>query len=331
MHFIVILSQKNNEVFMMTRIFEASKDNIIKASEYIKNGRLVAFPTETVYGLGANAFDAKAVAGIFEAKGRPSFNPLISHITEAEMMKEYVKTDERAIFLANKFWPGPLTFVLERKDENPALDLVCAGLKTMTVRCPNHPIALELIQKSGVPIAAPSANRSQTISPTTAEAVFESLGDRVDMILDGGQCEVGLESTIIDLTTPRAFLLRAGGITKEQLEEALNEKVFISDGNPNKPTSPGQLLKHYAPAKRLRINVRKPDEDEFFIAFGTGFEREDLNLSPSGDMREAAANLFSFMRLADKNTKYSKLAMAPIPEYGIGLAINDRIRRASYR
>lgn len=315
----------------MTRIFIANEDNIIKASTLIKGGKLVAFPTETVYGLGANAFDAKAVAGIFEAKGRPNFNPLISHITEADMMKEYVKTDERALFLAQKFWPGPLTFVLERKDENPALDLVCAGLKTMTVRCPNHPIALDLIHKSGVPIAAPSANRSQTISPTTAEAVYESLQDRVDMILDGGACSVGLESTIIDLTTPRAFLLRAGGITKEQLEEALNEEVFISDGNPKKPTSPGQLLKHYAPTKSLRINVASPEDDEFFIAFGTGFARENLNLSPSGDLREAASNLFAYMRIADKNTQYNKLAIAPIPELGIGLAINDRIRRASYK
>lgn len=315
----------------MTRIFVANEDNIIKASTLIKGGKLVAFPTETVYGLGANAFDAKAVAGIFEAKGRPNFNPLISHITEADMMKEYVKTDERALFLAQKFWPGPLTFVLERKDENPALDLVCAGLKTMTVRCPNHPIALDLIRKSGVPIAAPSANRSQTISPTTAEAVYESLQNRVDMILDGGACSVGLESTIIDLTTPRAFLLRAGGITKEQLEEALNEEVFISDGNPNKPTSPGQLLKHYAPTKSLRINVASPEDDEFFIAFGTGFARENLNLSPSGDLREAASNLFAYMRIADKNTQYNKLAIAPIPELGIGLAINDRIRRASYK
>lgn len=315
----------------MTKIFVANKDNIIKASTFIKSGKLVAFPTETVYGLGANAFDAKAVAGIFEAKGRPNFNPLISHIAEADMMNEYVKTDERALFLAKTFWPGPLTFVLERKDENPALDLVCAGLKTMTVRCPNHPIALELIKQSGVPIAAPSANRSQTISPTTATAVYESLQDRVDMILDGGPCSVGLESTIIDLTTPQAYLLRAGGITKEQLEDTLGEKVLVSDGNPNKPTSPGQLLKHYAPSKSLRINITSPEDDEFFIAFGSGYPRENLNLSPSGDLREAASNLFSFMRIADKNQEYNKLAIAPIPEHGIGLAINDRIRRASYK
>jgi L-threonylcarbamoyladenylate synthase len=313
------------------RIFNADDINIAKASEFIKGGKLVAFPTETVYGLGANAFDAKAVAGIFEAKGRPSFNPLISHIAEPDMIREYALVDERVMFLAKKFWPGPLTFVLNRKDDNPALDLVCAGLKTMTFRCPNHPVALELIKKSGLPIAAPSANRSQTLSPTTAEAVYESLGDRVDMILDGGACQVGVESTIVDLTHPQAYILRAGGITKADLENALGEQVYVSDGNPDKPTSPGQLLKHYAPSKTFRINALIPDDDEFFIAFGQPCSRCDLNLSPTGDLREAASNLFSFMRIADKNTKFSKIAMAPIPEEGVGVAINDRIRRASFK
>ena len=205
----------------MGGIFEADADNISKAAELIKSGKLVAFPTETVYGLGASVYDAKAVAGIFAAKGRPAFNPLISHIAEPDELAGYAAADQRALFLARKFWPGPLTFVLPRKDENPALDLVCAGLKTITVRCPRHPAALELIRKSGVPIAAPSANRSQTISPTTAQAVYESLGDRVDMILDGGSCTVGVESTILDLTTRQAVLLRAGGITREELEEGL--------------------------------------------------------------------------------------------------------------
>lgn len=314
----------------MSGIFKASSDNIIKGAEIIKNGGLVAFPTETVYGLGANIFNPKAVAGIFEAKGRPSFNPLISHVSSVEEIKEFVIADERALFLAQKFWPGPLTFVLPRIDENPSLDLVCAGLKTMTVRCPNHKVALELIKTAGVPIAAPSANRSQTISPTTAEAVYESLGDSVDMILDGGQCEVGVESTILDLTTPKAVLLRAGGVTKEQLEEALNENVLVSDGNPDKPTSPGQMLKHYAPSKKFRINATEPMENEFYIGFGSEFDFGELNLSKSGDLREAASNLFSFMRMADKNSSYDRIAMAPIPNEGVGLAINDRIKRASY-
>ena len=313
----------------MSGIFKASSDNIIKGAEIIKNGGLVAFPTETVYGLGANIFNPKAVAGVFEAKGRPSFNPLISHVSSVEEIKEFVIADERALFLAQKFWPGPLTFVLPRIDENPSLDLVCAGLKTMTVRCPNHKVALELIKTAGVPIAAPSANRSQTISPTTAEAVYESLGDRVDMILDGGQCEVGVESTILDLTTSKAVLLRAGGVTKEQLEEALNENILVSDGNPDKPTSPGQMLKHYAPSKKFRINATEPMENEFDIGFGSEFDFGELNLSKSGDLREAASNLFSFMRMADKNSSYDRIAMAPIPNEGVGLAINDRIKRAS--
>lgn len=313
----------------MSGIFKASSDNIIKGAEIIKNGGLVSFPTETVYGLGASIFNPKAVAGIFEAKGRPSFNPLISHIAEIDEMREFVIADERALELGRCFWPGPLTFVLPRKNENPLLDIVCAGLKTMTVRCPNHSVALELIRKSGVPIAAPSANRSQTISPTTAEAVYESLGDRVDMILDGGQCEVGVESTILDLTTPKAVLLRAGGITKEQLEEVLGEEVLLSDGNPDKPSSPGQMLKHYAPSKKFRINALRPMDGELYIGFGSEYDFGEMNLSKSGDLREAASNLFSYMRIADKNDKFERIAMAPIPNEGVGMAINDRIKRAS--
>ena len=313
----------------MSGIFEANEENIIQAAALIKSGKLVAFPTETVYGLGANVYDAHAVAGIFAAKGRPTFNPLISHIADPDELAGYAEADSRALFLAQKFWPGPLTFVLRRKDENPALDLVCAGLKTITVRCPSHPVARALIRQSGVPIAAPSANRSQTISPTTADAVYDSLGDKVDMILDGGACAVGVESTILDLTTSQAVLLRAGGVTKEELEQALNETVQISDGNPNRPTSPGQLLKHYAPAKTLRINATSREPGELFIGFGAGYEWADLNLSPTGDLREAAANLFAYMRQADKDTRFSRMAMAPIPQRGMGLAINDRIRRAS--
>lgn len=315
----------------MSGIFEANEENIIQAAALIKSGKLVAFPTETVYGLGANVYDAHAVAGIFAAKGRPTFNPLISHIADPDELAGYAEADSRALFLAQTFWPGPLTFVLRRKDENPALDLVCAGLKTITVRCPSHPVARALIRQSGVPIAAPSANRSQTISPTTADAVYDSLGDKVNMILDGGACAVGVESTILDLTTPQAVLLRAGGVTKEELEQALNETVQISDGNPNRPTSPGQLLKHYAPAKTLRINATSREPGELFIGFGAGYEWADLNLSPTGDLREAAANLFAYMRQADKDTRFSRMAMAPIPQRGMGLAINDRIRRASKR
>ena len=314
----------------MTNIYSVNQKNITKAASVIQNGGLVAFPTETVYGLGANVYNPKAVASIYEAKGRPSFNPLISHIAEIDFLSTYALTDERVIALAKHFWPGPLTFVLKRIDNNPALDLACAGLRTVTVRMPNHPVALELIKKSGVPIVAPSANKSQTISPTTARHVFESLGNRVDMILDGGQCKVGVESTIIDVTGKNIVLLRAGGLAVEDLEQFLGEKILISNGNPDLPTSPGQMLKHYAPSHDFRINATAREADEFFIGFGKVADC-DLNLSEKADLVEAAANLFAYMRLADANTKYAKIAMSPIPMQGLGLAINDRIKRAAYK
>ena len=313
----------------MSNIYKNNPDNIKKAAQIILNGGLVAFPTETVYGLGANVYNAKAVASIFEAKGRPSFNPLISHIAEIDFLKEYALTDERVFALAKKFWPGPLTFVLSRIDDNPALDLACAGLKTVTVRMPDHKIALDLIKTSGVPIVAPSANKSQTISPTTAQHVFESLGDKVDMILDGGQCKVGLESTIVDLTGKDVVMLRAGGVSKENIEEFLNQNVILSNGNPDLPSSPGQMLKHYAPKHELRINAVSKENDEFLIGFGD--VEADINLSPNADLCEAASNLFAYMRIADNQDKYTKIAISPIPDYGIGMAINDRIKRASYK
>ena len=315
---------------MNSIIKKATDENIFEAAELIKSGKLVAFPTETVYGLGASAFIPTAVAGIFAAKGRPTFNPLISHIAEFQLAEELAEVDERARFLAGKYWPGPLTFVLKRKNKNPAMDLACAGLPTMTVRMPNHPIALELIRKSGVPIVAPSANRSQTISPTTAQHVESSIGENIDMILDGGECSVGVESTIIDLTTPQAVLLRAGGITLEELKDALGEQILISHGNPDMPSSPGQLLRHYAPSNHtLRINASEKANDEFLIGFGN-VKGANINLSLQGDLREAAANLFAYLRLADEQTEFTKIAISPIPENDIGLAINDRIRRASY-
>lgn len=314
----------------MTNIYTYSNSVIVQAAKTINDGGLVAFPTETVYGLGANAFNSKAVAKIFEAKGRPNFNPLISHIAEIETLYELAKTDERVIALAKQFWPGPLTFVLNRKKEDSSLDLVCAGLPTLSVRMPNHKIALELIKQANVPIAAPSANRSQSISPTTARHVFESLGLKVDMIIDGGSSNVGVESTIIDLTTKQTVLLRAGGLAKEDIENFLNEEIVISHGNPELPSSPGQMLKHYAPRIPTRINVT-PDnrrETEFYIGFGN--MECDLNLSKNSDTVEAASNLFAFMHLAEEQTNYPTIAIAPIPDTGLGLAINDRIRRASY-
>ena len=314
----------------MNNIYTPTQENIKKAAELIKQGGLVSFPTETVYGLGANVYNAQAVASIFEAKGRPHFDPLISHIAEIDFLKEYAATDERVIALAKHFWPGPLTFILRRTDNNPAIDLACSGLNKIAVRMPDNPIALDLIQKSGVPIVAPSANKFKAVSPTTAQHVQESLGDKVDMILDGGPCRVGVESTIIDVTSPQIVLLRAGGTALEDLEEFLGEKILISDGDPNKPSAPGQLLKHYAPKNSLRINANEKQENEFLIGFGK-VDNADLNLSANGDLKEAAANLFAYMRLADSQCGNKSLAMSPIPQTGLGLAINDRIKRASYK
>ncbi len=312
----------------MNNIFEANETNITKAANIIKKGGLVAMPTETVYGLGANVFDAKAVAKIFEIKKRPNFDPLISHISDFDAIPDYVETDERIMALAKRFWPGPFTMVMRRKGQNAGVDLACSGLSTATVRMPNHPVALSLIRKSGVPIVAPSANLFKSISPTTAQHVYDGLGENVDMILDGGACKVGVESTILDVSGKIPVLLRAGGTTLEDIESFLNEKVVVSHGEPNRPNAPGQLLRHYAPRHKLRINVDAPLENEFYIGFGN--KNGDLNLSSKGDLCEAAANLFAYLRLADKLAEDKSLAMAPIPEYGLGLAINDRIKRASH-
>ena len=312
----------------MYNVFQATEENIARAAGVIKNGGLVALPTETVYGLGANVFDAKAVAKIFAVKKRPTFDPLISHIADFDALPEYVETNERALALAKRFWPGPFTMVLKRKGHAAGVDLACSGLPTATVRMPAHPVAAALIRQSGVPIVAPSANLFKSVSPTTAQHVYDGLGENVDMILDGGACRVGVESTILDVTGDKPVLLRAGGTTLEDIEEFLDEKVLVSHGEPDRPSAPGQLLRHYAPGHKLRINAEKPEANEFYIGFG---DREgELNLSPKGDLCEAAANLFAFLRKADALAGDKTLAMAPIPETGLGLAINDRIRRAAH-
>ncbi len=314
----------------MSNIYNISAENITKAADVIKNGGLVAFPTETVYGLGANVYLSNAVARIFSAKQRPKFDPLISHIADINFLPEYAQTDDRAMNIARHFWPGPLTLILKRKDSNPAIDLACSGLPNIAVRMPSHPVALQLIKESGVPIVAPSANKFKSISPTTAYHVQESLGDKVDMILDGGQCAVGVESTIIDVTGKQVVMLRAGGTTLEALEDFLNEQVLISHGDPNQPSAPGQLLKHYAPSKPLRINAASRQKGEFYIGFGD-VSASDINLSPTGNLEEAASRLFAFLRFADRQPGYTGICMSPIPKKGLGLAINDRIQRAAYK
>jgi L-threonylcarbamoyladenylate synthase len=303
------------------------------AARLIRDGELVALPTETVYGLGADATNERAVAKIFEAKGRPKFNPLISHVTGADEARRYVRWNDTAEKLAAKFWPGPLTLVLPRSKDSIIALLTTAGLDTVAIRAPDHPLAQALIRAAGRPIAAPSANRSGSVSPTRAEHVRESLGDRVKMILDGGPCTVGVESTVLDLTTGRPTLLRPGGATREAIEAAIGP-VAVSDALPSGDTplkSPGQLASHYAPSVPVRLGATTVAADEGLLAFGPSplaGARTSLNLSPAGDLGEAAANLFAHLRALDAQ-KPSRIAVMPIPETGLGLAINDRLRRAA--
>ncbi len=308
-------------------ILGASPGNIASAAAMIRDGKRVAFSTETVYGLGADATNDEAIAGIFEAKGRPSFNPLIVHFTNTAQVANVVDFSETATVLGEAFWPGALTLVLKRKIDCPVSLLASAGLETLAVRVPSHPLAHEFLKQARAPVAAPSANRSGQISPTTAEHVFESLGDKVDAILDGGPCAVGLESTVIDLSSDTPTLLRPGGIAREEIEAVIGP-LEVSDGSDNAPRSPGMLSRHYAPSIPIRLNADKANDGEAFLAFGVGTDAADVNLSQSGDLVEAAANLFAMLRMLDQ-TKYNGIAVMKIPDSGLGIAINDRLERAA--
>lgn len=326
----------------MTKIVMASKDALQKASELLRDGGLVAMPTETVYGLAANALDGQAVAKIYEAKGRPSFNPLIVHFARSKDVEPYALIDERAKILAHAFWPGPLTMILPRKEQSGVSELVTAGLDTIAVRVPAHPVARDLIAAAGVPLAAPSANKSGSISPTTAAHVYESLGEAVDMILAGGPSEVGLESTVIDLSGEHPAILRPGGITAEDISEVLERHVAYDLGDAGDVKSPGQLLKHYAPGIPVRLNAIDLQRGEALLAFGsTKFmgikgggaasslpETQIKNLSEEGDLHEAAANLFAMLRALDRQ-EHSAIAVMSVPGHGLGIAINDRLKRAA--
>jgi L-threonylcarbamoyladenylate synthase len=307
--------------------------SIDEAARLIREGELVAFPTETVYGLGGDATNEHAVAKIFEAKGRPQFNPLISHVLDAGEARRLVQWSDIADKLAARFWPGPLTLVLPRAKNSPIALLATAGLDTVAIRAPAHPMAQALIRAAGRPIAGPSANRSGAVSPTRAEHVAESLGDRVRLILDGGPCEVGLESTVLDLTTAMPTLLRPGGATREAIEEVIGP-VALSHAVPSGNAahkSPGQLASHYAPARPVRLNATSVTADEGLLAFGPrppAGANQVLNLSVSGDLTEAAANLFAHLRALDQPAN-ARIAVMPIPQTGLGLAINDRLRRAA--
>jgi len=308
----------------------ANPESIADAARLIRAGRLVAFPTETVYGLGADATNGEAVAAIFAAKDRPEFNPLIIHVAGIADAEELVHLDERARAVAAKFWPGPLSLVLPRTEACPVSLLAGAGLDTLAVRMPSHPTALALIEASGRPIAAPSANRSGEVSPTTAAHVAASLGGAVDLILDDGPCAVGLESTVLDLSQPEAAILRPGAIGADDLEPVIG-KLAASETDSAAPRSPGMLLRHYATRIPLRMMAGDVAENEALLAFGpaplTG-ARITRNLSETGDLVEAAANLFALMRALDR-PDCAAIAVMPIPDEGIGRAINDRLRRAA--
>jgi L-threonylcarbamoyladenylate synthase len=315
---------------MQAAILSATPDAIERAARLLRDGALVAFPTETVYGLGADATDERAVAAIFAAKGRPRFNPLIIHVPGLPEAEAVALFDTRARALAHEFWPGPLSLVLPRHAGSGLSLLASAGLDTVAVRAPAHPVAGALLRAAGRPVAAPSANRSGRVSPTEAGHVAAELGDKLALILDGGPSLVGLESTVLDLTGETPALLRPGGLPIEEVERLLGP-IATAAPIAGVPRSPGQLASHYAPALPLRLGARDARPGEALLAFGpeapSGFA-ETLWLSRSGDLAEAAANLFALLRQLDR-PDFTGIAVVSIPERGLGRAINDRLRRAA--
>ncbi|WP_072396691.1 L-threonylcarbamoyladenylate synthase [Hyphomicrobium sp. CS1GBMeth3] len=311
----------------------ADQAAIEDAGRLVRAGALVAFPTETVYGLGADATNGRAVAAIFSAKGRPQFNPLIVHVADLAAAEQIAVFTPVARALAKAFWPGPLTLVLPRRAEAGISDLVTAGLDTVAVRVPAQPVAQALLVAAGRPLAAPSANRSGRVSPTTARHVEEDLDGKVAMVLDGGPTQHGLESAVVAVTAEgEVRLLRPGAVARQDIEAVLGASLTnepLSDDT--HPTSPGQLASHYAPNAKLRLNASDVRSGEALLAFGSEAPVTDgpsFNLSPSGDLAEAAAALFAALRDLDR-TGVRTIAVMPIPEHGLGEAINDRLRRAA--
>jgi L-threonylcarbamoyladenylate synthase len=319
-----------------TRLVSAEFVAIADATLCLANGGLVAFPTETVYGLGADATNGAAVARLYAAKGRPSFNPLIAHVFDLAAAKRLAVFDAAAEKLAAAFWPGPLTLVLKKRADCAVAELATAGLDSIAVRVPRHPVAQGILSRLGRPVVAPSANRSGHVSPTTARHVMDDLGGRIDMIVDGGPATVGVESTIVGCLD-RPLLLRPGGLPRERIEAVLEgplgdlvDRAF----DPDAPIAPGMLESHYAPRARLRLDVDRVNPGEALLAFGTKLPpgTQDaalvLNLSPGGDLVEAATNLFSDLRTLDRSD-VTIIAVMPVPQDGLGEAINDRLARAA--
>ena len=311
-----------------TRMRRADERGIADAARILREGGLVAFPTETVYGLGADAANGKAVARVFEAKGRPQFNPLIVHVASLAEAERHAVFNDIARKLAATFWPGALTLVLPRRGDCLLSELVSAGLDTVALRVPAHPAAAKLLAESGVAIAAPSANASGRITATTVQHVQVSLGDKVDLILDGGATPLGLESTVIGFDGGKPLLLRAGAIARDEIETIAGALAAPSD---RRVQSPGQLASHYAPRAELRLDAMSVKPDEALLAFGPltpRGARMTLNLSVTGDLKEAAANLFAMLHKLDASGARTIAAM-PVPNHGLGEAINDRLRRAA--
>ena len=306
----------------------ATRETIAEAAHLLGAGRLVAFPTETVYGLGVDATNEAAIAALYRAKGRPARNPVIVHVADLAAARRLARFDGRADKLAERFWPGPLTLVLPRSADCPAAPAASAGLSSIALRCPDHPVAKAIIAAAGKPIAAPSANRSGRVSPTDAAAVVAELGDAVDLVIDGGRTPVGIESTVVSLLD-RPRLLRPGFVTREAIEAAIGPLDAPPEGDALH--GPGMLASHYAPRLPVRTDAATGEANEAFVAFGPNAPADaTVNLSPAGDPVEAAANLYATLRALDR-APFKGIAFAPIPDVGIGAAINDRLRRAAAR
>ena len=311
---------------LTTRVLKADAAAIAEGARMLAAGRLVAFPTETVYGLGADAGNGEAIARLYTAKGRPAFNPLIAHVASAAAARKLARFDAAAERLATAFWPGPLTLVLPKATDCPVAALATAGFDSVAVRVPAHPVARALLAAFDGPVVAPSANRAGHVSPTDATHVLADLRGRIDMVLDGGPCPVGLESTIVAcLDTPT--LLRPGGLPREAIEHLLGRALTVAKSDDETPLAPGMLASHYAPKARLRLDAATAEPGEALLGFGPA-PPATLNLSPRGDLIEAAANLFSHLRALDASGA-RRIAVMKVPHEGLGEAINDRLKRAA--
>jgi L-threonylcarbamoyladenylate synthase len=324
-------------VGLKTQILPAGEAALAAAARCLAEGGLVAFPTETVYGLGADATNPAAIARLYQAKGRPAFNPLIAHVRDIEAAMRMARFDARAAALAKAFWPGPLTLVLPKAEGCPVADLATAGLETVAIRVPAHATAREILRAFGGPVAAPSANLSGHVSPTTAAHVQGDLKGRIDLIVDGGPVEVGVESTIVGCFDA-PVLLRPGGVPRDEIERVLGRPLLQpaqdTDSDTGQPLAPGMLASHYAPRTRVRRNADRVEAGEALLAFGSsavpGVDAATavMNLSAGGDLAEAAANLFGYLRALDAKGART-IAVMPVPHHGLGEAINDRLRRAA--